>query len=241
MAAGRTRGAVTAFLRCHPCLANHTALPPQVLPERLLRHTALIDLTRPEDALRAGLHGTHRRQIRRARRAGCQVTWTEGAGSLDEFASLYAATMNRVHADDYYALTADYFAELPSLLEGRCGMLAARRDGRPLAALLLMWGPTLLHYHLGGSLDEARGSGLNHLLFWEAIRMGRERGLTGFHLGGGISEGDGLIRFKSGFGARLLPWWKACLVFDREAEQALSAGCDPDGLFFPAYRAPKKA
>jgi hypothetical protein len=238
-AIARERRAVSAFVRCHPIEATHRALPASALPRGLLRTCAAIDLSLDEASLRARLRPSHRRAVRKAEASGIEVRWSTARDDLVAFAALYEETMDRVGAASYYRLPGDYFPRLAARLPGACGVLGAWADGSLAAALLLLRGPRLLHYHLGGSRREALPLRPNHLLFWEAIRWGRAQGLAWLNLGAGLGPDDDLLAFKLGFGGARLEWYKGCLVLDPDAYARLAAARGPraPGDFFPAYRA----
>jgi hypothetical protein len=238
-AIARERRAVTAFLRCHPLERTQGALPDWTLPEAFRRRTAAVDLRREEGAIWRSLKPSHRRAVRKADASALEVRWGSAEADFAAFADLYATTMDRVDADPYYRLPDEYFPFLRDRLSGACGVLSAWLGGEPVAALLLLWGPRLLHYHLGGSRQEFLPLRPNNRLFWEAIRLGRERGLEWFHLGGGAGSDDDLLAFKMGFGSTALEWYKACLVLDPAAQEQLLAGrlAPAASGFFPPYRA----
>jgi hypothetical protein len=67
------------------------------------------------------------------------------------------------------------------------------------------------------------------------LDLADELGLP-LNLGGGVTPGDGLERFKRGFANSELTFHTHEIVCDRGEYDRLSAGIDAGG-FFPAYRA----
>jgi hypothetical protein len=67
------------------------------------------------------------------------------------------------------------------------------------------------------------------------ISLGSELALP-LSLGGGLTPGDSLDKFKRGFANGEAPFHTHELVCDPDAYERLSAGRDAGG-FFPAYRA----
>ena len=75
-------------------------------------------------------------------------------------------------------------------------------------------------------------------LFAEMIAMAEEAGIP-LNLGGGVTPGDGLDRFKRGFANAELPFRTHEVIADPEAYERLSGPGRLPGdasSFFPAYR-----
>jgi serine/alanine adding enzyme len=181
----------------------------------------------------------HRRLVRRAEREGLAGEVVAAPGSLERFVSLYEETMRRNEASEFYFFTPAYWEALGQLRDALVEV-DVRREGELLASVLCFASPPWLHYHLGGSSEEGRRLGTNHLALLTAARWGREHGFQRFHLGGGVGgRRDSLFEFKRRFcpdGLLTASVGKA--VHDPEAYRRL-AGVDAvayDG-FFPAYRA----
>lgn len=235
----KANGVVCTFLRLHPLLGNARLLPASADVVEL-GATVAWDVSPGRD-LAGGMHPHHRRAVRRALAAGLQVTVTPDPASLEGFRKLYEVTMRRQDAapffffpDAYWDTVLEHRAELePVLVEGRL-------EGEVVASLLCFVGAPWLHYHLGGSADIARRIGATNACFVEAAQWAQARGLTCFHLGGGVggSSESSLYAFKGRFdpdGAR--PAFRvAKLVHDAERYEAL-AGTSFTSGFFPAWRA----
>src|SRR5262249_21181493 len=142
------------------------------------------------------LHSHHRRVIRKAQRAGLDVS-VEEAPSLDEFAAVYERTMARLDADSFYLFTPDYWESLRAL---PLLLVSARSGGRQVASVLCFGAKPWLHYPLGASRDGGRRVGAGHpVLYGAASWAGAQRvGLV--HPGGGVGgRGDSLHEFKGRF------------------------------------------
>lgn len=191
------------------CLRNQ-------LPESDCRFTRVkhamwhgVDLSRAEEEIWAGLSGSARQNIRRAERSGVVVR--EGRDLED------VRLFHRMHAHlrkTKYRMLAQPAAFFEALFERfapeeRLTVLLAEADGEPVAGLfLLQWGDTL-YYKFNASVDQHLRP--NDLLVWQAILMGRRRGLL--RLDFGISDVDqpGLVRYKAKFATeekevRFLEW-----------------------------------
>ncbi len=236
----RTNGVVATFLRLHPLLGNARLVPPtaELVP---LGHTVAWDVTAGRD-LFGLMHAHHRRAARRADRAGLEVRVVTRPTDLDEFGELYRLTMLRRGADPFYFFPAAYWEALRAegeelgllLVEGRLP------DGALAAGLLCFSQGPWLHYHLGATSDAGRTSGASTRCFQAAAEWAQSRGMSGFHLGGGLGSDSTstLFVFKHRFdpGTQPQPFHIAKLVHDRGRYERL-AGTDSTAGFFPPWRA----
>jgi serine/alanine adding enzyme len=228
----RDRGVVSTFVRFHPLYANQRYARIAVEP---LGSTVAWRLQAGD--LFHRMHSHHRRVVRKAQRAGLDVS-VEESPSLEEFAALYERTMARLEADAFYLFTPEYWASLGAL---PLLLVSARREGELLASVLCFTAKPWLHYHLGASSDEGRRVGASHFVLFEAAAWARGQGYELFHLGGGVGgRADSLHEFKSRFDPgteREFAIGKA--IHDETAYYELTetAGVRADaGGFFPAYR-----
>ena len=164
------------------------------------------------------------------------------------FRALYEGTMRRVSATPYYLFDPAYYERLDEGLRGRTwlGSVLDAEDRPVASALFFRWGE-LVHYHLAGSEQQAARNGANNLLLDAVVRHGMAEGATGFHLGGGLREGDALHKFKRSLGGDALPFQVARCILDSvryqrlcAARAKLTARTSGDLVatgWFPAYRA----
>ncbi|SNR77053.1 GNAT family N-acetyltransferase [Blastococcus mobilis] len=236
----RANGVVATFLRCHPLLDNHRLLPARA-ETVLVGSTVAWDVSPGRD-LTAGMHPHHRRAARRAERAGLEVAVVPRPDSLADFRELYVATMRRQQAHPFFYFPTEYWEALladggtlqPVLVEGRL-------EGRLVASLLCFAEGSRLHYHLGASDEAARSIGASNRCFLAAAEWAQARGMTLFHLGGGVggSAESSLYVFKHRYDPQSepLPFHIAKIVHDRLRYRELAGTDDTDG-FFPPWRAP---
>jgi hypothetical protein len=184
-----------------------------------------------------GVRKRLREQIRRNERRGISVRLVPGRevemGQLDGFERAYGETMARTEAAERYLYPTSYFGRL--LGSERSWLVLAERDGMTLAGAIAVASDGFLHYFLGGTVDEALSDSPMKNLFAAMISLGSELGLP-LSLGGGLTPGDSLDKFKRGFANGEAPFHTHELVCDPDAYERLSAGRDAGG-FFPAYRA----
>jgi hypothetical protein len=186
-----------------------------------------------------GVRKRLREQIRRNERREWQTRLVPGGevdmGQLRDFERAYAETMARTGAAERYLYPTSYFGRL--LLSERSWLVLAEREGEALAGAIAAASDGYLHYYLGGTTDEALRDSPMKNLFWAMIALGGELGLP-VSLGGGVTPGDSLDKFKRGFANGEAPWHTHEIVCDGAAYEDLASAVEdaPEG-FFPAYRA----
>lgn len=240
--ASRERGLVAEFLRGHPFdLGDPKEAGLDV--DVVRRHrTFEVDLGQHGiDGYWTGAEGRHRTAVRKAERSGVvvkEVSSSELHSQSGAFRVLYDETMMRVGSASRLRLHDAYYDDLVTALPGCVRLLEARQEGVPVAsAIFLVWG-TRVHYHLSGSTDAGMRIGATNAVLDHAIRHLLPDGGR-LHLGGGLSQGDGLERFKRSLATSTTTVHLCSTVVDRERYDSLvrEAAVDPDTEYFPAYRA----
>jgi Acetyltransferase (GNAT) domain len=186
-----------------------------------------------------GIRKRLREQIRRNERRGWSVERSPPGQASGEarsaFERAYSQTMARARAAQRYLYPSEYFETL--LRSERSWLLVAARDRTALAGAIAVASDGYLHYYLGGTADEALAASPMKNLFAEMISLGGELG-TPVNLGGGITPGDSLDKFKRGFANGDAPFRTHEVICDRAAyEQLVAASAPAPEGFFPAYRA----
>ncbi|MFN2611864.1 MAG: GNAT family N-acetyltransferase [Solirubrobacterales bacterium] len=202
-----------------------------------------------DPGLKSGVRPRLREQIRATERSGYALESIEGAGSSPgqraAFEHIYTETMRRTGASGRYFFDSAYFeAALASTTTTL--LLCHAPDGEPAAGAIAAESDGVLHYFLGGTADAHLEASPMKSLFAAMIGLAKELKMP-LSLGGGLSPGDGLERFKRGFANTTLPFQTTELVLDAPAYQRLSSAPTtpssgaPDvssaPSFFPAYRA----
>jgi len=209
----------------------------------------VVDLTRPSDEQWRHYEHKVRKNVNKAQRAGLRAEVLSSFTDLEEFWRLYEATMDRRGALPWYHFGLDFFASLTDTLAGSYRAAEVRdSDGRLVSAELVLCSDSHLYSFLGGTLTEAFPQAPNDLLKHSVIEDGRAAGRTGYVLGGGYAEDDGIYRYKKAFDPTgQVPFHRLTLVVDQAAYDALTVmrlsherSTDPlvslDDRFFPAYR-----
>ncbi|MBN2552372.1 MAG: peptidoglycan bridge formation glycyltransferase FemA/FemB family protein, partial [Spirochaetales bacterium] len=194
--------------------------------------TVILDLGGEEELLLAAMKSKTRYNIRLAEKKGVELTvyrtgpgepgalmeGGEGAGvagldPLSEWYRLFEETARRdritLHGEQYYrrlfSLPAAYGAGAPELY-----LLTARDEGQLLAGIIVAVRGEGAWYLYGASSDRKRNLMPGYGLQWRAIRLARERGCRFYDLFGIPPDADprhpmhGLLRFKTGFGGRVV-------------------------------------
>lgn len=249
----RAWGVVAVFLRFSP-LDPASATRAAALDGLRVRHVAdtILVPTTDEQSIWSGLRGRARTAIRKATSSGMTAelrpATADDVSPGSAFRRLYERTMARVDAADLYYFEDDYYrALLDGLGEDLLVCTVVDADGEPAAASLVMADRDGLHYHLSGSTPDGARAGANNLLIWRILVGAADRGLRHVHLGGGVSKGDSLFRFKESFGGASAPFHIGSAVIDpaeyrrlveqRAAERGVPVSALEASGYFPAFRA----
>jgi hypothetical protein len=186
------------------------------------------------------IRAEHRTAIHRNERAGFETSVNPGPSTgtvaRSAFRDVYIQTMNRVEASPRYHFSLDY---LNGVLESPASYLVscAAPDGTIAASAIAVMSDGWLHYFLGGTADAQLRAGPFKNVVMTMLTMARARGMP-LNLGGGMTSGDGLDRFKRGFGNRTAAFRTSEVVAAPAEYAKLVSGREADD-YFPAYRAPQ--
>ena len=222
------RGVVSEFIRFHPLRGNDAGLGD--VDVRDVQEIVTVDPGAGEEDVVAGLRSQGRRNLTRARRAGVEVRESDDMAAFHAF---YTESMRALGADPFYLFDAAYFEALARLGDAVVLLVAGG------ARALYLAGGGALHYHLGGVDPEGRRTGAATLMHIEAAGIARRRGLRLLSLGGGLSAGDALWRFKATIGRGRAPFRIGVRVHDEAAYAELCAAVGVPATTegrFPAYR-----
>jgi serine/alanine adding enzyme len=235
-------GVVSEFVRFHPLIETQRGLERhlEVVP---LGETVWCPVGEADGDLIEGMDSGHRRNLRKAQKAGLVARLETGDDAYDRFRELYTATMARRGAVEGYFFDATYFRSFRELLGEQQALIGVRHGDEMIAGGLLMRSERFAHYHLGGSSAAHLHLRPNNLFFYEAMEWARRQGVSALHLGGGYRPDDELLRFKRGLGSGRATFAIGRKIHLREHYERLTAlhygrvGTVSSG-FFPAYRAP---
>lgn len=234
-------GIVSEFVRFHPVLDNAPRCG-FLYDTVLMGKTVCMRLDSPQ-AVWDNMVSQGRNKIRKARKNGVEVQHGWNRELFLQFEELYRKTMERDGAEDYYYFPDSFFVDVMEDLRGKGLLFYSLREGKMLAASIVLVSGGQMHYHLSASLPECRAFAPTNILLYEAACWGSENGCRTFHLGGGLGcREDSLYEFKKAFfrGEDTL-FYTGRKVYLPEAYRRLSAeaGAPRDTSFFPVYRAKK--
>lgn len=180
---------------------------PQFTYEIPLRHPD--GTARSEDEVLAGMNQLWRRNIKKAAKAGVEVTTSAGGEDLKAFHDLYVHTAER---DGFTPRPLAYFEKMFAALAAedpeRIKLYLARHDGNLVAATIYVRVGAHAWYVYGASSTEKRDVRGSNACQWEMIRDSLTAGCDVYDLRGitpTLSTDDshvGLIQFKVGTGGQ---------------------------------------
>lgn len=184
---------VSQFFRFHPLLQNQKVLEgiSDVLP---LKQTVYLDTT-SEEVIFQNMTPNNRNMVRKAKNHGIEI-FCDCGERITEFEEIYRATMQKNHAEEYYYFAEDYFRCLIEEMSQNTIFFYAEYEGKIISASIFLYNDVYMHYHLSGTLPEYNKLGATNLLLTEAANWAARHGIRQMHLGGGVENADGLLRFK---------------------------------------------
>lgn len=221
---GKSHGAV--FLKIDPCVVDES----QIAKDRIARagFVASPDAqthfggTQPRCNMKLSLEGTlddvqarfhqkWRYNIRLATKKGVEVSGETTRQDLKIFHDIYRVTSTR---NEFTGRPLSYFEKMWDSLEpaGLMKLFIARHEGKPLSAAICFLLPPQCWYVYGASSNESRNLMPNHLMQWTMMQWAKENGCNLYDFRGvpDPEHGDipaheeGLVKFKSGFGAQMI-------------------------------------
>ncbi len=148
-----------------------------------------------DDTRFAQLDSKVRQNVRRATRAGVEVTIRSDAAHVRGFYDLHVAT--RLHKHRLLPQPYRFFERLSMAFGDDLIVALAHHDGRPIAGTLFLVSGDTLYYKFNASDVTADLSVRpNELLLWEGMRLAAERGWKQIDLGVSSVDQPDLIRYK---------------------------------------------
>ena len=189
---------ICGFDRYHPIMGNHDVVghKTKVLD---IGGFVVVNLSRSAREIESAFKHAVRKNIKKATRARCSVFSEVTLEHLDEFLTVYSATLDRNHAAAFYYIPEDFYRELPSRLKGKYRFFYTEIDGSIVSCELVLFHGIYCHSFLGGTLDGFGAVCPNHMMKREIIRFAQEAGYRYYLLGGGTKPYDGIWSYKNGF------------------------------------------
>lgn len=225
---GRAQGWVCAYIQEHPLLRSPFGAP----AEQPVRTAYVLDLSRSDEDLLAGMSQSRRRQLRETGATGIAIARSSSpplAFLQRQSGSFFA----RRAAEPLAIPTSEGWAAIagsPDVIA-----MEAVADGETVAVSLFGGRGAVADYLYNISTEA--GQRYSALLIWHAIPILRELGHRRLNLGGGIRANDSIAEFKRRFGPDEYPIVTRRCIFDVDAyyhlaEQSGATGTDH---YFPVY------
>lgn len=191
-------GIISEFVRFHPMIRNHEACAGFYETIRL-GEVVHMDLSSPE-TIWENLTSKNRNMIRKAEKNGIRIYNGRFPEIYETFREIYNGTMARDEAEEYYYFGKPYYTSLLEDLPANAQVFWAEKDGKAIAASIMLTANGRMNYHLSGSLKEYGTLAPTNLLLYKAALWGCANGFRTFYLGGGVGSGeDSLFKFKRAF------------------------------------------
>lgn len=172
------------------------------LPGEIGRRTRweyVLELKKPD--LWDKLSSNHKRNIKRAQKAGLQLRCVRSEEACQQHARLMVTSMERrknrgeevsesVQTQNLLAITQHAAGELFQVV----------LDDKILSSVLVLTANRGGYYHSAGTSPEGMDCGASHFLVYQIAETLRNRSMESFNLGGTDQVNSGLERFKAGFG-----------------------------------------
>lgn len=185
------------------------------LPQRKDKVIFWLPLPEDSETLWKGFRPKIRAQVKRARRESPEVQ-IGGIELLDDFYDVFAHNMRRLGTPVYGK---SFFANLLREFADSAWLVIVRVNGRAAGCAFLLGYEDRMEIPWASTLQELNSTGINMLMYWEALCLAISKGYTVFDFGR-CSDKAGTYWFKQQWGARPMPLhWEYCLPEGGELPQ----------------------
>ena len=163
-------------------------------PVKELYYTFRKEIEPDDEANLKAIPNRQRAMVRKGIKEGLESEWDSG---IDRLYRVYSESVRNlgtpVFSRKYLRILKDVFCDDSSIL-------MITHQGKDVAAVMSFYFRDEVIPYYGGSTAEARHiKGVNHFMYWELMRLSRERGCTLFDFGRS-KAGTGPYSFKKNFG-----------------------------------------
>lgn len=231
-------GIISEFVRFHPMVKNQEWSQDYYDVIRL-GEVVHMDLSSRE-GIWENIISKNRNVIRKAVKNGVKIYNGRFPVIYKQFRSIYNATMDKDNAEEYYYFGEEFYDSVLEDLPHNAQIFWAEKDGKVIAASIILAANGRMNYHLSGSVREFSSLAPTNLLLYEAAHWGNANGYKTLYLGGGVGSGeDSLFKFKRAFyKGDLNRFHIGKKIFNQEKYDELLQMREPiESGFFPKYRA----
>lgn len=230
-------GIISEFVRFHPMVKNYKQSKSfyEIIQ---LGEVVHMDLNSPEDIWN-NITSKNRNMIRKAVKNDVKVYNGRFPEIYEKFRLIYNATMDKDNAEDYYYFSPEFYQSVLEDLPQNAQMFWAEKNGKVIAASIIVGANEYLDYHLSGSLSEYSSLAPTNLLLYKVALWGCANGFRSLYLGGGVGSGeDSLFKFKRAFyKGRLNHFYIGRKIWNSEVyEKLVEMTGTHNTNYFPAYR-----
>jgi hypothetical protein len=197
----RSKNIIAEFIRYNPVLSNEK-LCPWAPPVDVLDNV-LLPLDDYEHIWKVSYDRALRNALRRADKQGFSFIMQTGAEIDSElyhsFTELYAHTMQRRSANDYYFFDEDFFDNLKSGLGSHLLLAAVLFDGKVVSADLDLHNGINIYGFLSGTFSEYLHLNPTSWMRDQKIRKLVGLGFKNHSMGGGMQRNDSIYKYKKSF------------------------------------------
>ncbi|MDX1735746.1 MAG: FemAB family PEP-CTERM system-associated protein [Halioglobus sp.] len=163
-------------------------------PVKELYYTFRKDIDPDDEVNLKAIPNRQRAMIRKGVKEGLASEWDEGTERLYR---VYSESVRNLGTPVF---SQKYLKVLRQVFGDDCSVLMITHGGQDVAAVLSFYFREEVIPYYGGSTSQARTiKGVNHFMYWELMRLSRERGCTLFDFGRS-KAGTGPYSFKKNFG-----------------------------------------
>ena len=169
--------------------------------------TIWLDLTKDEEALRAGLKKNWRGALKKAEESGLELKAEHPLKYLPWLLKYYeqdkAERSYKGASATVIRALAQFFAPKDQML-----LLRAHKNGQDVAAILLFIHGTSATYQIGWTdPQKGRKQNAHHFLLWQAMKLLKDRNIKDLDLGGvNDLSAQGVKKFKEAMGGELVEY-----------------------------------
>lgn len=191
---------VAEFMRFNPLYENHKYFSDMSIVH--VNKNIIVDLNAPDIWMNSYEHSS-RKNVKKAIRSNLTYKIIDAKDMSEEkikiFYDIYRSTMQRNSANDEYLFSMEYFLSVKNSMAYNALFIFIFKDESAISAELVLLNTYVAYSFLGGTLEEYFLYRPNDYLKHILIETLKERGLSFFILGGGVSPDDGIFKYKRNF------------------------------------------
>ena len=163
-----------------------------------------VELSAGEAAIFGGFEASVRRAIRKAEKSGVKIRITNSPEALEGYHGLHCQTRHKLGAPPQsVAFFRNLFEHV--ICKGAGVIAEAIYQDRAIAGAIFLHTGNEVTYKFGASDERFLNLRGNNLMMWEVMKWHSTRGYRSLTFGRTAKANAGLLRFKSGFGAKTYP------------------------------------